>query len=62
MYNAGPALTRAALTQALDSMTKVDFGGVTISFSPTYHQGLDTVYLTVLKGGRYQQVQSLLER
>ena len=62
MRRAGPALTRAALTQALDSMTKVDFGGVTVSFSPTDHQGLDTVYLTILKGGRYQQVQSLLER
>ena len=62
MYKAGPALTRAALTQALDSMMKVDFGGVTVSFSPTHHQGLDTVYLTILKGGRYQQVQSLLER
>jgi hypothetical protein len=35
---------------------------VTVSFSPTHHQGLDTVYLTILKGGRYQQVQSLLER
>jgi branched-chain amino acid transport system substrate-binding protein len=62
MRNAGPALTRAALTRALDSMTQVDFGGVTVSFSPTNHQGLDTVYLTVLQGGRYKQVQSLLER
>ena len=62
MRNAGPALTRAALTQALDSMTQVDFGGVTVSFSPTDHQGLDEVYLTILKEGRYRQVQSLLER
>src|SRR5215831_2087464 len=62
MYNAGPALTRAALTKALDSMTQVDFGGVTVSFSPTDHQGLDEVYLTILKEGRYRQVQSLLER
>ncbi len=59
---AGPALTRAALTKALDGMTQVDFGGVTVSFSPTDHQGLDTVYLTVLQGGRYKQVQSLQER
>jgi ABC-type branched-subunit amino acid transport system substrate-binding protein len=62
IHNAGPALTRAALTKALDSMTKVDFGGVTVSFSPTDHQGLDVVYLTILKEGRYKQVQSLLER
>jgi ABC-type branched-subunit amino acid transport system substrate-binding protein len=62
MRHAGPALTRAALTKALDSMTKVDFGGVTVSFSPTDHQGLDVVYLTILKEGRYKQVQSLLER
>jgi ABC-type branched-subunit amino acid transport system substrate-binding protein len=61
MHNAGPTLTRAALTQALDSMTQVDFGGVTVSFSPTDHQGLDAVYLTILQGGRYKQVQSLLE-
>ena len=60
--HAGPALTRAALTQALDSMTQVDFGGVTVSFSPTDHQGLDAVYLTILQGGRYKQVQGLLER
>ena len=57
MRHAGPALTKA-----LDSMTKVDFGGVTVSFSPTDHQGLDVVYLTILKEGRYKQVQSLLER
>ena len=62
LRSAGPALTRAGLTQALDSMTQVDFGGVTVSFSPTDHQGLDVVYLTILKAGRYQQVQSLLER
>src|SRR5712691_435889 len=61
MRQAGPALTRAALTQTLDSMTQVDFGGVTVSFSPTDHQGLDVVYLTILKAGRYKQVQSLLE-
>jgi len=60
--HAGPALTRAALTQALDSMTQADFGGVTVSFSPTDHQGLDAVYLTILQGGRYKQVQSLQER
>jgi ABC-type branched-subunit amino acid transport system substrate-binding protein len=62
LRSAGPSLTRAALTQALDNMTQVDFGGVTVSFSPTDHQGLDVVYLTILKGGRYKQVQSLLER
>jgi branched-chain amino acid transport system substrate-binding protein len=62
MRHTGPVLTRAALTKALDSMKKVDFGGVTGSFSPTNHQSLDTVCLTILKGGRYKQVQSLLER
>jgi hypothetical protein len=50
------------LTQALDSMAQVAFGGVTVSFSPTDHQGLDAVYLTILQGGRYKQVQSLLGR
>jgi ABC-type branched-subunit amino acid transport system substrate-binding protein len=62
MHDAGPDLTRAALTQALDSMAQVAFGGVTVSFSPTDHQGLDAVYLTILQGGRYKQVQSLLGR
>jgi branched-chain amino acid transport system substrate-binding protein len=62
MRHTSPALTRAALTKALDSMKKVDFGGVTVSFSPTNHQSLDTVCLTILKGGHYKQVQSLLER
>jgi branched-chain amino acid transport system substrate-binding protein len=61
LRDAGPTLTRAALLQALDSMTNADFGGVVVSFSPTDHQGLDIVYLTVLEHGRYKQVKSLKE-
>jgi len=61
LRDAGPTLTRAALLKALDSMTTADFGGVVVSFSPTDHQGLDTVYLTVLEQGSYKQVKSLKE-
>lgn len=59
LQNAGSNLTREALTKVLDSMSKADFGGVTVSFSPSDHQGLDTVYLTVIQDGKYKQIQSL---
>lgn len=59
LRNVGAKLTRAALLQTLDSMNSVNIDGVKLGFSPTDHQGLDTVYLTVIGKGRYKQVQSL---
>ena len=62
LRDAGPILTRAALMQALDGMSKVNMGGIDISFSANDHQGSDTVYLTTLQQGRYKQLQSLKDR
>jgi hypothetical protein len=34
--------------QALDGMSKVDIGGLEISYSPTDHTGLDFVDLSII--------------
>jgi hypothetical protein len=47
--------------QVLDSMSNANFGGVTVSFGPKDHQGLDTVYITVIQNGTYKQIKSLKE-
>ena len=59
LQKAGRYLTRESLIKALDSMPNVDFGGVIVGFSPTDHQGLDQVYLTVIRNGSYLQIKSL---
>jgi ABC-type branched-subunit amino acid transport system substrate-binding protein len=61
LQQAGPNLTRTAFMQVLDSMTNANFGGVTVSFGPKDHQGLDTVYVTVIQNGTYKQIKSLKE-
>jgi branched-chain amino acid transport system substrate-binding protein len=55
----GAELTRVALLETLDRMQVVNVDGIKLGFSPTDHQGLDTVYLTVMENGRYKQVPSL---
>ena len=57
----GKGLTRAGLQNALDGMSNVDFGGVTIGFSSSDHQGLDTVHFTTIKNGKYIEIKSLKE-
>jgi ABC-type branched-subunit amino acid transport system substrate-binding protein len=59
LRDVGLSLTRERLIQTLDTMSYAHFGGVSIGFSPTDHQGLDTVYLTVIKDGKYKQLPSL---
>jgi branched-chain amino acid transport system substrate-binding protein len=46
VQNVGPALTSTGLKVSLESMSSYDVGGLTISFGPTDHRGLDDVYLT----------------
>ena len=47
-------LNRVGLQQALDSLNKVDLGGVELSFSPTDHTGLDYVDLSIIdSNGRF---------
>lgn len=59
LRDVGLSLTREALVKGLDTMSYAHFGGVSVGFSPTDHQGLDTVYLTVIKDGQYKQIPSL---
>jgi ABC-type branched-subunit amino acid transport system substrate-binding protein len=56
---AGKDLTRASLMAALDDMKNFDAGGVTVSFGPQDHQGLEKVHLTVIENGTFRQVRSL---
>jgi ABC-type branched-subunit amino acid transport system substrate-binding protein len=59
LRNAGKKLTRASLCAALDGMKSFDCGGVTVSFGPEDHQGLDHAYLTIIENGAFKQVRSL---
>jgi ABC-type branched-subunit amino acid transport system substrate-binding protein len=45
---AGP-LDFAALKAAIEAMADADLGGVTLSFGPTDHRGMDAVYLTAIE-------------
>ena len=48
LRRAGPAPTRAKIQQALESMNKVDIGGLEISYSAADHTGLDFVDLSII--------------
>jgi ABC-type branched-subunit amino acid transport system substrate-binding protein len=53
--SAGRDLTRDKLIAALEAMHRKDIGlgpNLLLSFSPTDHKGLDSVYTTVIKGGK----------
>jgi hypothetical protein len=47
----GPDLTRASFLAAMEKLS-VNLGGLDIAFSPTDHQGLNTVYLTKVQKGK----------
>jgi branched-chain amino acid transport system substrate-binding protein len=52
---AGRDLTREKLISSLESMHHKDLGlgsNLLLSFSPTNHKGLDSIYVTVVKGGK----------
>lgn len=44
-------LTRESLIAAVANTGTFDLGGVTLSFGPHDHQGMDEVFLTIIKGG-----------
>jgi ABC-type branched-subunit amino acid transport system substrate-binding protein len=48
LRRAGNTPTRASLQQALNSMRKVDIGGLEVSFSETDHTGLDFADLSII--------------
>ena len=48
LRRAGPNPTPAKLIQGLESMRKVDIGGLEINYSPTDHSGLDYADLSII--------------
>ena len=48
LRRAGPKPTRDKLRLALDSMDKVDIGGMGLGYSPTDHSGLDFVDMSII--------------
>lgn len=54
----GPDLTRASFMAAMEKLN-VNLGGLDIAFSPTDHQGLNTVYLTKVQKGKPVPVSKL---
>lgn len=58
MERAGPDLTMEKLLAELEKVDKYEdpFGGPTISFSATKHQGVDSIYLSQVIDGEWQVV------
>jgi ABC-type branched-subunit amino acid transport system substrate-binding protein len=48
LKKAGPNPTRVKIQQALESTSKLDIGGLEVSFSPTDHTGLEFVDLSII--------------
>jgi ABC-type branched-subunit amino acid transport system substrate-binding protein len=44
----GPSPTRQKIQQALDSLQKLDIGGLEVSYGTTDHTGLDFVDLSII--------------
>ncbi len=56
LKRAGPSPTRARIQQALDSLNKLDIGGLEVSFSPTDHSGLRFVDLSIIgEDGKFRR-------
>jgi branched-chain amino acid transport system substrate-binding protein len=45
---AGKDITREKLLDTFEAMSKLDLGGIAMSFSAVDHQGSHSVYLTVV--------------
>ncbi|RQR59998.1 amino acid ABC transporter substrate-binding protein [Burkholderia sp. Bp9125] len=52
LERAGPAPTRAALLQALESIRRVDIGGMVVDLGADNHQALNSVFLSEIERGR----------
>ncbi len=57
LNNAGKDLTRKSVVTSANSLHNFDLGILEkISFSPSDHQGMEKVYLTRIKNGKFEQV------
>ncbi len=50
-------LTREALIAAIDKVGSYNLGGIELKFGPSDHQGMDKVFLTIIKNGEIHQLQ-----
>src|SRR5262249_41614414 len=58
LRRAGENLTTDTLIQALESINKLDLGiGTTITYGPSEHQGSHKVWGTILKAGKYENLE-----
>lgn len=56
LKRAGPGPSRQKIQQALESMNKVDIGGLEVSFSPNDHTGLEFVDLSIIgQDGKFRR-------
>lgn len=54
LRRAGPKLTRAGFIRALESMQRVDFGGLMVTYGPNDHTGSEFVELTMIgRNGKF---------
>ncbi|MHC4872680.1 MAG: ABC transporter substrate-binding protein [Planctomycetota bacterium] len=53
---AGKNLTRAGLIKAVEDTGTFDLGGVELKYGADDHQGMDKVFLTIIKGGKIQEL------
>lgn len=62
LERAGKDLSRETFLAAINSMDDFSVGpGVRLSFSPKDHQGMDTIYFTKLKQGRFELMPDWME-
>jgi len=56
LEKAGANPTRESLVNTLESLSNLDIGGLSLSFSKENHQGLNKVYMTQVSGGKAKPV------
>jgi branched-chain amino acid transport system substrate-binding protein len=59
LEKAGPALTRAGMVEALESMHDQDLGGIRVSFTPQSHQASTAVFLTMIADGKITAIKTI---
>jgi branched-chain amino acid transport system substrate-binding protein len=51
LKKAGSNLTHESFLSALEGLN-IDIGGLKVAYSPTDHQGLESIFYTVVKNGK----------
>ncbi len=54
----GSEITREGLISAIERKGNFDLGGVTLTFSPNDHQGMDEILFTVIEGGDFKEIKT----